>query len=105
MSRLRTFIAVPLEKAVRARLVALQEALARAGGDLKWVEPENLHVTLLFLGEVDERQVADVCGAAGEACAGLDAFPLSVEGVGSFGSPRRPRTVWAGIGAGTQELV
>ena len=105
MSRLRTFVAVPLERAVRSRLVALQEALARAAGDVKWVEPENLHVTLLFLGEVDEREVAGVCRAAGEACAGVAPFPMSVERVGWFGSARRPRTVWAGVGTGAQEVV
>ena len=58
MSRLRTFIAVDTGKAIRVRAVALQENLARTGADVKWVEPENLHVTLLFLGEVDERTCA-----------------------------------------------
>jgi 2'-5' RNA ligase len=102
---LRTFIAVELPDDVRARLLALQELLARAGGDVKWVEEENLHVTLLFLGEVDERDLPAVCTAVGKACAAVPAFPLSVEGVGSFGKPQRPRTLWAGVGEGHEELV
>ena len=61
MARLRTFIAVDIGKAIRGRAVALQETLARAGTDVKWVEPENLHVTMSFLGEVDDRTVPDVC--------------------------------------------
>src|SRR5262245_7720701 len=91
MSRLRTFLAVELDRAVRARCVALQQALGRSGADVKWVEPDNLHLTLLFLGEVDEREVPAVCRCVAAACAGQAAFTASVEKVGFFGNPRRPR--------------
>jgi RNA 2',3'-cyclic 3'-phosphodiesterase len=105
MSRLRTFIAVDIGKAIRDRAVALQETLTRAGTEVKWVEPENLHVTLLFLGEVDARDVPEVCRAVAEVCAGQPAFDLAVETAGCFPNPRRPRILWVGIGQGTQELV
>jgi 2'-5' RNA ligase len=105
MARLRTFIAVDLGRAIRDRCVALQEGLARTGTDVKWVEPENLHVTLLFLGEVGDRDVPALCQAVAGCCAGHDAFAMSVETVGCFPNPRRPRVVWAGVGLGTQELV
>jgi 2'-5' RNA ligase len=105
MARLRTFIAVELTPAIRARCVALQEALGRSGADVKWVEPDNLHVTLLFLGEVDERDVLAVCRTVADTCAGLAPFDLSVDHAGWFGDRRRPRTLWAGLGAGKQELV
>jgi RNA 2',3'-cyclic 3'-phosphodiesterase len=104
MSRTRTFIAIDPGKEIRARLVSLQEALARAETEVKWVERENLHVTLLFLGEVDERDLPAVCKAVGEVAAHTLAFPMSVEKASSFGSPRRPRTLWAGVGEGTQTL-
>lgn len=105
MARLRTFIAVEIGKAIRDRCVALQEVLARAGSEVKWVEPENLHVTLLFLGEVVDRDIAGLCRAVADCCAGLSAFSMTVERVGSFGNPRRPRTIWVGVGEGTQELA
>jgi 2'-5' RNA ligase len=104
MSRLRTFIGIGLESAVRDRLVALQENLGRAGSEVKWVEPENLHVTLLFLGEVDARDVPAVCRAVSDGCRDHAAFPLSVETVGCFPNSRRPRILWAGVGQGTQEV-
>src|SRR5262245_14533366 len=105
MARLRTFIAVDPGAAIQNRLVALQETLARAASEVKWVEPDNLHVTLLFLGEVDERDVPAVCRAVGAVCADRAPFVLSVEKVGCFGNPARPRTIWAGVGAGSAELV
>jgi 2'-5' RNA ligase len=69
MARVRTFIAVGLEKPIRDRVIALQEALAGTGAEVKWVEPENLHVTLLFLGEVGDRDLPDVCRVVAE-CSG-----------------------------------
>jgi 2'-5' RNA ligase len=105
MSRLRTFLAVEVGPAIRGRLVELQETLARSADAVKWVEEENLHVTLIFLGEVDERDVVDVCRGVSKVCAEVEAFPMSIEGVNVFGNPRRPRTIWAGVGRGAAELV
>jgi 2'-5' RNA ligase len=104
VARLRTFIAVDVGKAIRDRAVALQEKLARASEGVKWVEPANLHVTLLFLGEVDNREVADVCRVVAEHTQKQGAFAMSVEGAGSFPSTRRPRILWIGVGQGTPEL-
>jgi 2'-5' RNA ligase len=104
MGRIRTFIAVDIGKAIRDRAVALQETLAKSTSDVKWVEPENIHVTLLFLGEVDEREVPAVCRAVADQLREQPAFSLSVEGVGCFPNSRRPRVLWIGVGEGTQEL-
>jgi 2'-5' RNA ligase len=105
MARLRTFIAVDLGKAIRDRCVALQENLARSGAEVKWVEPENLHVTLLFLGEVNDREVPAMCTAVAEVCTQHAPFPMTVETVGCFPNPRRPRVVWVGTGEGAAELT
>lgn len=104
MARLRTFIAVDLGQAIRDRAVALQETLARTDTEVKWVETDNLHVTLLFLGEVDNREVPAVCRVVSAVTAGLAPFAMTVEGVGCFPNPRRPRIVWIGVGQGKQEL-
>jgi 2'-5' RNA ligase len=105
VSRLRTFLAIDLGEAIRDRCLALQDTLARSGDEVKWVEPDNLHLTLLFLGEVEDRTLPALCRAVADCCAGQRAFSLSVESVGCFGNPRRPRTVWVGVGAGNAEVV
>jgi 2'-5' RNA ligase len=104
MKRLRTFIAVDVGKPIRERLVSLQERLAQTGAPVKWVEIDNLHVTLLFLGEVDEREVPAVCRAVADVCQHHRPFLLSVERASSFGNPRRPRTLWVGVNSGAAEL-
>jgi len=104
MSRIRTFIAVDLDKAVRNRTIVLQETLMKAGTEVKWVEPENLHVSLLFLGEVGDREVVDVCRVVEEVAKEHPSFLMSVETAGCFPNPRRPRVLWVGVGEGTQPL-
>lgn len=105
MSRTRTFIAVELDDDIRQRLVSLQESLGRVVTDVKWVEPQNLHVTLLFLGEVDDRELPRVCRVVQDELSERPAFSLSVEHVGCFGNARRPRTLWVGVGEGVEELT
>ncbi len=104
MARVRTFIAVELSQQQKERLLAVQDNLARGGVGVKWVESENLHVTLLFLGEVDERDLAAVCQAIAAVCSGQASFTLSLNKVSGFPNPRRPRIIYAGIEEGAEEL-
>jgi 2'-5' RNA ligase len=105
MPRARTFIAVELPPDVRDACVGLQESLAPSAPGVKWVEEENLHITLLFLGEVDDRDLIGVCRAVQRVCDGIEPFSLTVAGAGCFGDARRPRTLWVGTGEGTAELI
>jgi 2'-5' RNA ligase len=105
VARLRTFIAIDVDQTIRDRCLALQKSLARSGAELKWVEEENIHLTLLFLGEVDDRDLPALCRAVADRCATRRAFSMSVETVGCFPNPRRPRIVWVGIGEGASEVV
>jgi 2'-5' RNA ligase len=104
MKRTRTFIAIDPGKAIRDRLVALQENLARTGADVKWVEADNLHLTMLFLGEVDQRELTPVCRVVAEAAQQHAPFPMSIEHAGAFPNVRRPRTLWVGVGTGAAEV-
>jgi 2'-5' RNA ligase len=104
MPRMRTFLAIDVGEAIRDNLVALQDTLTVESPDVKWVEPDNLHVTLLFLGEVDTRELHDICRATQNAIAETPAFAMSIEGAGCFPNPRRPRILWVGVGKGSEEV-
>lgn len=103
--RIRTFIAVEIHAAIRRRIEGLQESLAPAAAGVKWVEPENIHLTLKFLGEVDEREVYNVCKSVEAAVADTAPFEMTVAGVGAFPNASRPRVIWAGVGQGSQDLT
>ncbi len=104
MPRTRTFIALEIDDEIRNNAILLQTDLAKTGAEVKWVEPESMHVTLLFLGEVDDRELHSVCRAVKEVAAKEPPFVLRVSGVGAFPTPRRPKVVWAGITDGAEEL-
>jgi RNA 2',3'-cyclic 3'-phosphodiesterase len=72
---------------------------------VKWVEPHNLHLTLKFLGDVAQTEIAEVCEAVMRGAAKVEPFDLEVRTAGAFPSAARPRTVWLGAGAGTKEMV
>lgn len=104
MTRLRTFIALELPAAVRNRLVALQEELADSAEGVKWVEPDNLHVTMLFLGDVRQNDLAEICPAVNRVAQGHAPFSMKVAGVGGFPNLRRPRTLWVGVSEGADAV-
>ena len=88
---IRLFVAIALPAAVRAALARLQCGVAGA----RWVVPENLHLSLRFIGEVDGETAQDVVDAL-ERVDGVP-FELSLGGVGHFGDRRRARVLWAGV--------
>ncbi len=95
---MRLFIAVDLSVAVRERLDALILDLRRDVPDVRWVGSDRIHLTLKFLGEVDEARAAAISDAVGPAAAAVPGrIPASVGRLGTFGDQRRPRVVWAGV--------
>ena len=88
---MRLFIAIPLPEPVRRALLGLRSGLPGA----RWVEPEAMHLTLRFLGEVDEDEAEDIDAAL--AAIDAPAFELAISGIGCFQSRRRVRSVWVGL--------
>lgn len=105
MARNRTFLAVELSPQARAAAAELQQRLARdSGAAVNWVEAANLHVTIVFLGEVDARELVPLCKLVRRVADDLPLFGLRLAGVGAFPNARRPKTVYAGFGEGAAEL-
>jgi 2'-5' RNA ligase len=103
--RVRTFIAVEMSEEVRAAAARVIRRLARCEANLKWVEPENMHLTLKFLGEVDTLEIPEVCRAVAEAVTEVPSFSFDLAGVGAFPKIERPRTVWLGVTSGAEGLI
>ena len=96
---IRSFVALELSDEVREHLVALLQRLHRTGAAVKWVEPENLHLTLKFLGEVPEERVELIAEALKSVAQATEPFSFTVKGVGGFPDLRRPRVLWVGVEA------
>ena len=90
---MRLFVAIALPDEVRAAFSLLQGGLPGA----RWVDPISLHLTLRFVGEVGRGEAADLDAALSGIRA--PAFELAFAGLGTFGSERAQRSVWAGTAA------
>lgn len=91
----RAFVGIPVTPS--PALLALHDALAQSDADLKLVRPENLHVTVAFLGTVADEAAEPLGAALSRAAAGLKPFDSVLEGAGGFPNARRPRVVWVGL--------
>ncbi|MEM2874676.1 MAG: RNA 2',3'-cyclic phosphodiesterase [Candidatus Hadarchaeales archaeon] len=102
---MRLFIAIEVSDDVRRELVRAQERLKATGADIKPVEPENIHLTLKFLGEVSEERIGDISAAIDRSASGRGIFPAGVRGIGVFPDLRHVRVIWAGVGTGSERIV
>lgn len=96
---MRLFIALPLPKAVVDLLQSQQEALKAAlpNTRIRWSDPAQLHLTLVFLGEVAARDLPLVTQGVTFACRRIQPFRLETAGVGAFPSLRHPSVLWTGM--------
>ncbi len=103
---MRCFIAIDIDKNLRTQIERLQQDLRQKTGlakpDVKWVDPNLIHLTLKFLGEIKDKDLAGICQIVSNAAAGHKSFSIDVEKLGSFGSPAK--VVWVGITA-NEDLV
>ena len=90
-------MAIDLNADVRRRAKTLLAALSRLTSGVRWVAADQLHVTLKFLGDVDDTGFYSVCEAVRRAIRGRPAFSLACRGVGAFPDLSRPRTIWLGL--------
>ena len=88
---MRLFVAIALPEDLRARLSELQQGVPAA----RWVGPDNLHLTLRFIGEADGVQAQDLDAALTQVRA--ERFDVSLTGVDRFGQGRKSRALWAGV--------
>jgi 2'-5' RNA ligase len=102
---MRTFIAIEIPTEIKSALTALQTDLRRAGADVSWTKPENMHLTLNFLGEVDERRIGEIEKACVSSSAEFQPFTLSLNGTGVFPNARQPRILWAGVAGEIEKAV
>lgn len=97
---MRAFIAIELPEDIRKYLVEIQKQIGDSNAKIKWVEEENIHLTLKFLGDVEEDKIEDVKNIL----SGIKVKPIDakIDGVGVFPAEDYIRVVWVGLKPGTR---
>lgn len=105
MQRIRSFVAIELPDAAQRELSRLSARLDAGDIGVRWIPADQMHLTLKFLGDVDERDLPMLCDLLSEAAVECEPFDLSLRGAGCF-PPRGPaRIVWAGLEEPTGKLA
>jgi RNA 2',3'-cyclic 3'-phosphodiesterase len=104
MPRLRTFIAVEMSPRVITRAGDLIDKLRIAPAEINWVRPQQMHLTLKFLGDVPDTDTPDICNVVRAVAASFEPFEITCRGTGAFPSAKTPKTLWIGIEDGADEL-
>lgn len=106
-STLRVFIALNLPSEIKAALhqetASLRQQIPQ--NVVRWVVPENLHLTLKFLGDVPTEKLPTIQAALKTALEGYGTLKLHAQGAGCFPNTHRPRVVWIGLGGEVKKLV
>lgn len=105
---MRLFVAVDLSADAREAIATQQKriaaAMAASKSSMKWVKPEQAHLTLVFLGNVEASRAEAVIDAIGRDV-DLAPFDMVLHGVGAFPPRGAPRVLWVGVAGGAQELT
>jgi 2'-5' RNA ligase len=93
----RTFIALELNTMQQRHLAGVIRQVAPLLPSVRWVDPAGIHLTLAFLGELSDGELAGAIHATETAARRIPPFSYRFTQIGAFGSPRQPRVLWLGI--------
>ncbi|MEP9410103.1 MAG: RNA 2',3'-cyclic phosphodiesterase [Candidatus Brocadia sp.] len=93
----RLFVAVEITEEIRKKLAELQDELKRIDADVSWVAPENLHITLKFIGYIDEEKIEAVINIIKDSLTHIRPFDLRYVGVGTLPGGKNPRVIFADV--------
>jgi 2'-5' RNA ligase len=94
---IRSFLALKLPPEIKKTLSHILREMKKTPLDVRWVKAGNIHITLVFLGNVPVGYVEPIGEAAEKVCQQYGPFAISLRGAGVFSSRRNPRVLWAGM--------
>ena len=103
--QIRSFIAIELSKEAKKGLARLKKELEKDEHKfVKWVDPEGIHLTLKFLGNIPSKRVTEITEAMKKAAQGISPFLLEISGLGAFPSLKQARVLWVGVSGELDKL-
>jgi 2'-5' RNA ligase len=102
---IRSFLAIELPKPILRKIEEVQGDLRSTRADVRWVNPEKIHLTLKFFGNIEESRIEPIFKSIEEPIRNTLPFSLEVRGVGAFPYLRNPRVIWMGLVDGREVLV
>ena len=105
MEKIRTFVAIEIPSEIQEKINELQIKLKPLAGGISWVRSQNIHLTLKFLGEIDQNLLGSVISTVTQAAEGFTPFQIKILGAGFFPNAQRPRVIWVGCEETSHRLL
>ncbi|NWG03998.1 MAG: RNA 2',3'-cyclic phosphodiesterase [Syntrophaceae bacterium] len=102
---IRSFLAIELPTPILKKIEGVQEDLRLTRADVRWVNPEKIHLTLKFFGNIEESRIEPIFKAIEGPVQNTSPFSLKVRGVGAFPLIKNPRVIWIGLMNGEEVLT
>lgn len=94
---MRTFLAFDIAEDVKKRIAEISARLRTIDPRIRWVQSDNLHVTLYFFGEVKQNRIPDLVRICRQGVEGIEPFSVSVQGISAFPRIEKARVIWYGV--------
>jgi len=101
---MRSFLAFPISGALKERLKYILDDLRTTGADVKWVKPGNIHLTIKFLGELEESRIESIMSLLDQRCREFVPMTSYLSEIGAFPDLQHPRIVWAALDDSKKEI-
>ena len=102
---IRSFLAIELPRLILRKIEEVQGDLRSTHADVRWVNPEKIHLTLKFFGNIEESRIDSIFKSIEETIRNTLSFSLKVRGVGAFPHLKNPRVIWMGLVEGGEVLI
>ncbi|MDP8229986.1 MAG: RNA 2',3'-cyclic phosphodiesterase [Candidatus Gorgyraea atricola] len=104
MQTIRAFVAVEIDQPNKQKLSQVISTLKQANADVKWVNKIQMHLTLKFLGNIEENRIKEISDTLKSIADNFSAFNIHLSKIGAFPNMHKPRVIWLGIDKGAQDL-
>jgi len=94
---IRSFLAIALPETIHKRIDEVQRDLKSSHADVRWVNPEKIHLTLKFFGNIEEAAIEPIAKVVEGPARAVSPFSLRVKGIGTFPHWKNPRVIWMGL--------
>ena len=101
---IRSFLAFELPLEIEAIVTRVSDELKQSSLDAKWVEPGNIHLTVVFMGDIEPDKIPTIREEVGKVCLTYGAFDISLKGLGCFPHIRKPRVIWVGLDGNLERM-
>ncbi len=102
---IRSFLAFELPPDIKKEVARISVEVKKSGIEAGWVKPDNIHLTVIFMGDVDEKDIPAIISGIDNTVGKYEPFRISLGGMGIFPDARKPRVLWLGLDGEIERLA